>query len=86
MKKTVNVELSEKELRYIANDLISYLWDTKAKVIGLKAYNRSVYNNEGITSEQEKELKARGVYDRLDLLKRIEEAREKNFPNYTTNG
>ena len=86
MKKTVNVELSEKELRYIANDLISYLWDIKSRVIGSKAYNRSVYNNEGITPEQEKELKARGVYDRLDLLKRIEEAREKNFPDYTTNG
>ena len=86
MSKTVMVELSEQELRYIANDLISYLWDIKSRVIGEKAYNRSVYNNDGITPAQEKELKARGVYDRLDLLKRIEEAREKNFPDHTTNG
>lgn len=86
MSKTVMVELSEQELRYIANDLISYLWDIKSRVIGEKAYNRSVYNNDGITPAQEKELKELGVYNRLNLLKRIEMVREQNFPNYTING
>ena len=84
MNKTIKIELSKQDLDHIYNDVLSYTLDRKVCVTKGRAYNHSVYEDIEITPVEREELKALGVYDRINLLKRIEEVRKNNFPECPT--
>ena len=85
-EKTVLIELNEKELRHLINDTISYIYRIKKKVFGNMNFGTDISEVEELSDEQKEELTLFGYYSRKELLDKLQEISNKEFPELTCCG
>ena len=87
MEKTIKVELNEKELTHLINDTISYIYRIKKNVFGGDwSFGTNISEVDVLTTEQKEKLTSYGYYSRKALLDKLQEIRNKEFPELTCCG
>lgn len=84
--KTIKVELNEKELTHLINDTISYIYRIKKNVFGDLSFGTNISEVDVLTTEQKEKLTSYGYYSRKALLDKLQEIRNKEFPELTCCG
>lgn len=84
--KTIKVELNEKELTHLINDTISYIYRIKENVFGDSNFGTDISEVDVLTTEQKEKLTLYGYYSRKELLDKLQEIRNKEFPELTCCG
>lgn len=86
-EKTVLIEFSKEELTHLINDTIAHIWKIKEKVFGDEwTFSTDINEVVVLTKEQIDKLSLYGYYSRKLLLDKLQEVRNKEFPELTCCG
>ena len=84
--KTVEIKLTKKELEHLINDTISFIWQIKKRIFGNDwNFGTEITEVEKLSKEQKEKLTLYGYYSRKELLNKLKEIREKEFPELSCN-
>lgn len=74
------IGLNFKELTYIQNDLIAYMYEIKEKVLGKERTNQLMVEDPGsVTKSELEDLEMLGFFERAKLLDKITKAKIKKY-------